>query len=159
MEARRAQTVFRALVLAILLAGPFARVHAQSAAVPARDVELAHWTREFTAWQQWWAEFANRPEPGWITLLPPRRIKPDPPAWLAAECDEVFDASDSRWAACALLADWRLDNATALTRASGAINTTDQEPKTIWWEHVHMDVLWPATEVRLSAFGVIGMHT
>jgi hypothetical protein len=140
-----------------------AAVYAQTAAVndPAREAELQHWIKAFTEWQEWWAKWANRPEPGMLTSSRPRRTKPAPPEWLASECAEVFDPADRLEAACELLEQWREDNLTARTRAlTGTVSqNTETAPKTKWWEHLHVDLLWPATEVRNSVYGVIGMHT
>ena len=30
--------------------------------------------------------------------------------------------------------------------------------KTAWWQHVHVDALWPMTQWRASVYGVVGMH-
>ena len=155
------------LVLTIALAavlGGAPPVYAQSAGAPdqsVQDAELQQWIKAFTEWQQWWAEWANRREPGVITSSRPRKAKPSPPEWLAAKCDEVFDPADPLVPACELLEDWREDNVTARTRAvQGAMTQkTEAPPKSIWWEHLHVDLLWPATELRNSVYGVIGMHT
>ena len=126
-----------------------------------QDAELQRWMKEFTDWQQWWAEWGNRREPGVMTSARPRRSKPAPPEWLAARCDEIFDPADALVPACELLEEWRQDNVTAKTRAAqGAmIQKGETAPRTMWWEHLHVDLLWPATELRNSVYGVIGMHT
>lgn len=151
----------RTVAILGLLAACASRVDAQIAVDSSRDAELQRWVTEFTAWEKWWREWANRPQPGLVTSSRAREVKPDPPSWLAAECEEVFDPSDSRAEACNLLEDWRTDNALLLTRVSrrSSTQTAEAGPKTIWWEHVHVDLLWPATELRPSIFGVVGMHT
>lgn len=150
--------------LTTLLAAAGSDVYAQSVADPtdaARTVELQQWIDDFTDWQQWWAQWANRPEPGVWASSRKRRAKPAPPEWLAARCAEVFDPEPSLAGACDLLDQWRDDNVTAKLRgAQGAVvQKQEREPKTIWWEHLHVDLLWPATELRTSVFGVVGMHT
>ena len=153
-------TLLRALAFIVVIATA-ATVEAQSTLHTERDTELQLWMKEFTAWQKWWSEWANRPEPGWIASSRARRAKPDPPAGLAGECEEVFDPTDARAPACALLEDWRTENAVLLTGSSHGTGLlkAETEPKTIWWEHVLLDLMWPATELRLSVFGVVGMHT
>jgi hypothetical protein len=151
-----------ALAILFVMVATAPAVYAQSAESRSqRDAELKKWADDFSEWQQWWAQWANRPEPGWLTSSQRRRVKPEPPPWLADECAEVFDPSDSRAAACELLEQWRLDNASALIRNTRGsyVKKAEAEPKSIWWQYVHLDLLWPATEIRTSVYGVVGVHT
>jgi hypothetical protein len=127
---------------------------------PAQAVELKRWMNDFAAWQTWSAEWTNRRERGWFTSFRERREKPAPPAWLADECATTVADSGVVADACTLLAEWREDpSATRVRQAQVAVKTQTEEPtKTIWWEHVHLDVLWPATQWRSSTYGVIGTH-
>jgi hypothetical protein len=34
----------------------------------------------------------------------------------------------------------------------------EDTPTTIWWEHVHVDALWPALQWQASVYGVVGTH-
>jgi hypothetical protein len=153
------------LTLAVVTTlGAVPPVYAQTAdenRASGRDTELQAWMTAFTEWQQWWAQWANRPEPGLLSASRPRQAKPAPPEWLADECDAVFDPADRLARACDLLDQWREDNVTARTRALQGTLTrkAEAEPKSIWWEYVHVDLVWPATELRHSVYGVIGMHT
>jgi hypothetical protein len=156
------------LVLAVgaitFLAAASTPVYAQSAVDQshrARDAELQQWIDDFTAWQKWWAEWANRPEPGMLTSSRPRRVKPEPPPWLAGECDQVFDPAGPLETACELLMQWRRDDLIRTPQAAtfGGVVHAGEQSKTIWWEYIHVDLLWPATELRGDVFGVIGMHT
>lgn len=127
----------------------------------ANDPELVRWMEQFAAWKEWWAQWANRPEPGWLTSARPRREKPAPPVWLADRCAEVFAETDPLAPACAALDEWRqpaVASITGATRAT-AVQAREDNPKLTWWEHVHVDLLWPATQVREHIYGVIGMHT
>ena len=155
--------VVLSLALAATLSG-VSPVYAQSASAAEQTVQdpsLQEWIKAFTEWQQWWAQWGNRPEPGVLTSSRPRRAKPAPPAWLAGKCDEIFDPADPLVPACELLEAWREDNVTAKRRAAQGAATQKNEtsPKTMWWEHLHVDLLWPATELRQSVYGVVGMHT
>jgi hypothetical protein len=115
----------------------------------------------FAEWTQWWARWGNRPEPGLIGGgFRERREKPAPPAWLIAECDGgEFDLELDP--ACELLEDWRRDYPATLARQVRATGPAQLEEasKTIWWEHVHMDVLWPAMQWQASVYGVVGVHS
>jgi hypothetical protein len=122
--------------------------------------ELGRWMDEFTEWQTWAAEWRNRRERGWFTPFRDRREKPPPPAWLSKRCETVFDNTDSLKPACVLLAEWNDDAApgSQLARAA-ATAQTEQHDRVVWWEHVHMEVLWPALQWQSSVYGVIGLHT
>jgi hypothetical protein len=126
-----------------------------------RAAELKRWMRDFTDWQKWSAEWSNRREPGLFTGSRDRREKPAPPAWLPGSCETVIDDADPLTPACALLAEWNEDRVTAQMRQARAAATAQKEDtsRTIWWEHVHVDLLWPATEWQAGVYGVVGFHT
>jgi hypothetical protein len=126
----------------------------------ARRAELALWMDDFTAWQVWSAEWGNRRERGWFTQYRERREKPAPPPWLAERCTTVFDDGDPLRSACGLLAEWNEDPVTAQVRGDSAVAQAQGEdtPTTIWWEHVHVDALWPALQWQAGVYGVVGTH-
>jgi hypothetical protein len=123
-----------------------------------RDAE--QWVADYQEWQQWNVEWRNRREPGWMGARE-RRVRPNPPLWLEAECrDAVLDADGVLAEACRLLVASKDDDGTALLRAqiAAAQAKREAERKTVWWEHVHFDALWPMTQVGDSVYGVVGMH-
>jgi hypothetical protein len=126
----------------------------------ARQDELEKWIHDFTEWKTWMNRWGNRREPGWFSDFSKRRQRPDPPAWLFDRCGAGLDDTRAMAEACTLLTEWRADAATAqVTNARAAANARKEESdKTIWWEHVHLDVAWPAMQSGVSYFGVIGMH-
>jgi hypothetical protein len=111
-------------------------------------------------WQTWSAEWANRRERGWFTNFRERQEKPPPPPWLAERCSAVFDDGDPLRSACAMLAEWHEDPATTQIRdATTAVKVQGEETQnTIWWEHVHVDALWPALQWQASVYGIVGTH-
>ena len=125
---------------------------------PALRSEAAAWEREYLAWRKWAAEWRNRGEPGWFARRD-RRQKPDPPGWLIDACSKSIDEP---WLSepCVLVTDWRSDFVTAQFRDSQATARTQQEKptKTLWWEHIHVDALWPIAQSRGTAFGLFGTH-
>lgn len=129
--------------------------------VARRAAELKRWMDDFVKWQRWAAEWRNRREPGLLTGSRDRKEKPAPPAWLPERCETVIDETDPLTTACALLAEWKEDPATAHLRQarSAAVAQREDTSKTIWWEHIHADVFWPATEWQAGVYGVVGMHT
>jgi hypothetical protein len=126
----------------------------------ARQHELQEWIHSFTEWKKWMDQWGNQREPGWFSDYRKRRQEPEPPPWLSGVCDTSPEDSGTIADACTLLAEWRTDYATARisnirVAASSGKEDTD---KTIWWEHVHLDLAWPAMQSGLTYFGVIGMH-
>lgn len=125
-----------------------------------RSIEVAQWVRDYTEWKEWSARWGNRRQPGWFTGYQDRQDAPVPPAWLAASCTSVVDELDPLMQACVLLREWTDGfTATQLRAASAsAIAQQEDDSRTVWWEHLHVDVLWPAMQWRSSMYGVIGMH-
>ena len=126
----------------------------------AQLVELRRWMEEFTAWQEWAARWRGQREPGWLTAYRERRPKPPPPAWLAARCEEVLDEDDPLFPACTLLTAWRDDDPAAPRLQAPALLASQRErpQHTMWWEHLHLDLMWPALQWESSIYGVVGVH-
>lgn len=125
-----------------------------------RGVEVAVWVREYTEWKEWSERWGNRRQPGWFTASQERRDAPVPPAWLAASCVWVADELDPLTRACALLREWNEGPVASQLRAAtaSAVAQKEAESKATWWQHLHIDLLWPAMQWRTSTYGVIGMH-
>jgi len=125
-----------------------------------RDAELQRWVQEYTAWQEWFTQWSGRSQPGWFTASRDRPEKPAPPAWLPERCLGVFDEADPLVEACALLADYREERGPARVRQvrAAVVGKREEAPKTTFWKHVHVDLLWPAMQWQSSVYGVIGMH-
>jgi hypothetical protein len=121
--------------------------------------ELERWIAEYTEWQQWMEKWTNRGEPGWFAQRE-RKTKPDPPEWLADACVTLLDDDPLIVRACALRAEWADDAVSAFVRRrnTAAAVQTETEPKTSWWEHVHLDALWPIFRQDQMAYGVVGTH-
>jgi hypothetical protein len=125
----------------------------------ARAAEVERWMDEYTNWMEWSAKWNNKREPGLLTTYRDRQPRPDPPAWLPDRCDAVVDDNDPLAPACTLLVQWQHNDAT-VQGAAQAVATAQKEDerKTIWWEHIHADVLWPAMQWQASIYGVVGVH-
>ena len=123
-----------------------------------RQEELEKWIDEFSEWKAWVDQWGNRREPGWFSDSRQRRPRPDPPIWLFEQCSDPLDDTGAMATACSLLAEWRADWATAQTTLGAASNGEEEDAKTIWWEHVHLDAGWPALQSGVGLYGVIGMH-
>src|SRR4051812_22650141 len=127
----------------------------------ARVRQVDQWITEFDKWQQWNEAYRNKPEPGGVKSRE-RRARPEPPSWLAAECsDAVLPQDDDALArGCRALIAWNDDPTTAQVRGQLASTRTQKEAptKTVWWEHVHLDAMWPMAQTGSSVFGVLGVH-
>lgn len=134
-------------------------VHAES---PVQQIaELQRWTHDYEEWKTWFLRWRSRPEPGlWSTRA--RRPQPVPPPWLADACVSLLEDTGPLADACAAWREWSFGDEGAglvkqqLTQARSALEAPQ---KSAWWEHVHIDGLWPMTQTGSDAIGVAGMHT
>jgi hypothetical protein len=126
-----------------------------------RTAEAAKWVDDYVEWKQWAAQWRNRRQPGWFTGYQTRREAPVPPTWLSDRCVWVLDDADPMATACMLLREWNEDfTVTQLRQASTAATAQrEEETNTTWWEHLHVDMMWPAMQAQASMYGVIGMHS
>ena len=122
---------------------------------------LKQWTHDYREWRTWYLQWRNRPEPG-IFKTRDRREPPVPPAWLPSLCAEQLEDAGLVAEACAAWREWQANDTAAslmseqIVQARSAIESPQ---KTMWWERVHVDALWPMTRAGSDAFGVIGVHT
>jgi hypothetical protein len=124
-----------------------------------RAEELRRWIDDFSRWLEWSSEWTSRREPGWLTSSRDRRQKPAPPEWLPARCAAMLDENDPLGPACGLLGEWARAEAGPPGPVPAALVTqAENNRKTIWWEHIHADLLWPAMQWQSSIYGVVGMH-
>ena len=140
-------------------AGPAPTVFAES---PAQQlIDLARWSRDYQAWKAWFLKWRGVREPGWWGTRD-RRQPPEPPAWLPDACATPIDDTGPIAGACR---EWREltsgdEAASLLTQQTAQARSQLESPThTAWWEHVHVDALWPMTQTGSSAFGLAGMHT
>lgn len=124
-----------------------------------RRLELQQWTRDYKEWKEWFARWYNRPEPGWWSAHG-RQPRPEPPAWLPGVCGSIIDADEMLAEGCRL---WREsergDVAVLLEQQIAQTRTQSEAPqRSVWWQHIHVDALWPITQTGTGAFGVAGAH-
>jgi hypothetical protein len=126
-----------------------------------RASALQQWIVDYTEWLTWSKEWRNRRQPGWFTDYRERLEMPEPPAWLSGRCESAVDDADLLMQACMLLEQTTAEHASVqvLPDAGTVPDTAEDTNKTIWWEHVHIDALWPAMQIQGSVFGVVGVHT
>lgn len=123
---------------------------------------IEHWMRDYRAWRTWAAEWLNKREPGLFRGSRERRQRPDPPVALVAACPVSVEETGALADACKLLDEWRHDDlATEIIRQqiASARKQKEDEQKTVWWQHIHLDALWPMTQGTTGVVGVLGLHT
>jgi hypothetical protein len=124
-----------------------------------RRRDLALWVDQFAAWKKWHDEWRNRAEPGWFRARE-RRPRPEPPSWLFDQCPTLIQADSLFDDACRLLVEWNEDAAAEVLRQTNATQQPPEAPptKTLWWEHVHLDMLWVMPQPGVRVYGVVGVH-
>jgi hypothetical protein len=123
--------------------------------------DIERWTHDYAEWRAWFEQWRNRREPGWFGTRQ-RRERPDPPPSLAAACPVASNETGVLADACRYFAEWRDDDAAAAIAAQQATAARAQHERarhTVWWQHVHLDALWPVTQGQSGMFGVVGLHT
>jgi hypothetical protein len=121
---------------------------------------LEHWSRDYLAWRTWFEQWRNTREPS-LFGTQKRRERPAPPAWLADSCPVPADDLASLVEGCQLFEEWRTaDPAATLHSAQTITARTKQEApaRTIWWQHIHLDALWPMAQNTSGVFGLVGVH-
>jgi hypothetical protein len=160
-----------ALTFALLFLIPAAPGAAQTARVPAetsaaadasggvdlaaRAQALEQWIDAFKHWQRVRDQKLAR------RYVPKIDPKPSPPDWLFDDCQALVRDDTGIWTeACQLLVEWQDDPATAQIRRDRASARSQAEvpTNTTWWQHVHLDGLWPMTQTGASVYGIIGTH-
>ena len=121
---------------------------------------LARWTHDYADWKAWYVKWENRPEPGWLALRE-RRQAPVPPPWLQGICEARFEIAGPIAGACAAWREWAGRGEAASVAAAQQAQARQQleaPDRTKWFERIHVDVLWPLTEVGSSTIGIAGTH-
>ena len=122
---------------------------------------IERWARDYTAWKAWFAEWRNKREPSLFGTRS-RRPRPDPPESLFLACPVQTGETGALADACRLLDEWRSnDIATEILKQQAAAARVQREndQKTVWWQHIHLDALWPMTQGTSGVYGILGLHT
>ena len=122
---------------------------------------LKQWTHDYQEWRTWYLQWRNRPEPG-VLKARARREAPVPPVWLSSLCAEQAWDSGPIADACAAWREWQSNDMAASLMSEQIAqgrSAVESPQKTLWWERVHVDALWPMTRAGSNAFGVVGVHT
>jgi hypothetical protein len=128
--------------------------------------ELAKWLGEYYAWEKWFEAWGNRVVKNVEgQLILKRKQRPEPPAWLEAECQGELSGADGLLVtACDILRHWDDEPLLILQRRRASVVSSggkvdDKVVKTSFFQRVHLTGLWmqaryPATPV----YGIVGMQ-
>jgi len=162
---------FATLVVFALVAGAipaFAQEQEVVLAAPAFEQqreELAHWLKEYEAWEKWFELWGNRVAHNFDDMpIWERKERPEPPPWLAVECHDNLVADGRLATACYLLRHWDEQPLLILQRRTSSLTKSrstvdDKVVKQSFFRRVHLTGGWlearyPAT----PAYGIIGMQ-
>jgi hypothetical protein len=127
--------------------------------------ELAKWLNQYEAWEKWFEVWGNRVERTFDTqVIWARKKRPEPPAWLAAECQSYLDADGLLANACYLLRTWDDQPLLILQRRRASLTTSagkadEAVVKTSFFHRVHVTGLWmQARYPAPPAYGMVGMQ-
>jgi len=128
--------------------------------------ELVLWLKKYKQWEDWIAVNGNRPAENMIGGIDSHRIeRPEPPAWLAEDCERLIGHEGKLGQACEILRTWHglaahLEQARrdpAVTTSAGVVN--DRVAKSTFWRRVHLTGLWAPGQIPPPPmFGVVGMQ-
>jgi len=127
--------------------------------------ELAKWLKDYGEWQKWFEQWGNRvahnfeDQPIWT-----RKKRPDPPVWLAAECQDTFGLEGMFASACSIVQNWDDEPLQILQRrrvslatSSGTVN--DKVVKSSFLQRVHLTGLWMTAQYPATpTYGIVGMQ-
>jgi hypothetical protein len=127
--------------------------------------ELSEWLREYYAWERWFEQWGNRVARNFNDdVIWERKKRPDPPVWLAAECQGFVGSDGVLASACDILRNWDDRPLRILQRRSPSLvtsagNVNDKVVKSSFFQRLHLTGLWlraqyPATPV----YGIVGMQ-
>lgn len=127
--------------------------------------ELAQWLSDYYAWEEWFEVWGNRVAKNFDgQLILERKKRPDPPVWLAAECQGYLGSDGLLATGCDILRHWDEDpllilqrRRPSVVRSGGRLN--DTVAKTSFFHRVHLTGLW--TQARYpgtQAYGIAGMQ-
>ena len=131
-----------------------------------RYVELAKWLRDYQDWEKWFEVWGNRiahnfdDQPVWE-----RKKRPEPPTWLAAEC-EGYIGGGLLGDACHILRNWDEEPFLILQRKRSTLvpsggRQDDKVVKSSFFQRVHLSGAWLQAQYPAPSrpvYGIIGMQ-
>jgi hypothetical protein len=147
-----------AFALAVLLIGPRLCLAQDTPPEPdpglqQRYDELVVWLAEYASWEEWMLKWGNRVafnSAGGI--IKERPIRPEPPEWLAADCEQSLSTEGKLAEACSILSRWDGISQLILSQKHlGGLKTTDVERKTSFLQRVHLSGGWVPAQLPAPA--------
>jgi hypothetical protein len=126
--------------------------------------EVTQWMDDVREYRRWYGRYRNRIARNIFGFIGERRSIPAVPGWLPAKCvlfaDFVPPPAGPLFDACDLLAYSR-SNFTIDPRTQQALLTqkqNEQDPRSSFWKHLHLDAGWGSPDYRMRTYGVVGVH-
>jgi len=130
-----------------------------------RFAELAKWSREYRAWEKWFEMWGNRVARNFDDqLIWERKKRPEPPDWLAAECQGYLGVDDLLAGSCHILRHWDEQPVLILQRRQMSLATSggqadEKVVKSSFYQRVHLTALWTQSQYPAPpAYGIVGMQ-
>jgi hypothetical protein len=158
------------LSLALLLGTPVVCLAQDTGAAAAQTLqqrydELVTWLEEYRRWEDWMVKWGNRVAYNSAGgIIKERPVRPEPPSWLAADCQASLTTDGALAEACLILSQWDSIGQLLLQRKhlGGLTSTTDAVRKTSFLHRIHLTGGWvpaqlPAPQLYLVAGMQVGV--
>jgi hypothetical protein len=131
-----------------------------------RYEELVLWLKEYKEWEKWIAANGNQPaRTVFGSVEKNRKERPEPPAWLSADCERLIGHDGKLGQACEILRNWHglashlehVRRDPAVTTSAGVVH--DRIVKSSFWRRLHLTGLWAPGQIPPPPmYGVVGMQ-
>ena len=126
--------------------------------------ELVAWLDDYKKWEEWMLRWGNRVAfnaAGGVIHNRPER--PEPPAWLAADCESLLVAEGKLGEACAIVENWNgVGELILQNKHRPVVPPAEVQKKSSFLRRIHLSAGWvpaqlPAPEVYLVAGMQVGI--
>jgi hypothetical protein len=130
-------------------------------ALQQRYDELIAWLDEYKRWETWMLKWGNRVAYNAAGgIMKNRPVRPDPPSWLAADCQASLSTDGALAEACRIVGRWDgIAQLIVQQKLPGGLTPTDAETKTSFLQRIHLSGGWvPAQLPAPKVYLVVGMQ-
>ena len=148
---------------------PGALAYAQEQADPPRTFyqrldAVDDWLTEYRAWERWFEQWGNRIAHNFDDqVIWERKERPQPPAWLEADCRGYVGADEPLVSACYILQHWDEHPMLILQRRHAWLTpgarANEKVAKSSFFHRIHLSGMWVQAQYpAATAYGVVGMQ-
>ena len=120
---------------------------------------IERWARDYTAWKAWFAEWRNKRNKPRSEHVPGVRAPIRQTPCSGAPSRSVKLTARRCVPAARRMALERRRDRDPQTAGGGRADAKENDQKTVWWQHIHLDALWPMTQGTSGVYGILGLHT